>query len=804
MPIAFDRSICCDLNETISREWLITNGLGGYAAGTVAGTLTRMPHGLLVASSSDEASPRLLLAKIDEEILFDQRTYYLGTNEYRDGTIYPAGFVHLETFHLNEGFPVFTYRIGGFDGLLLEKRIWMPQECNTTYIQYRVLRTNTPDGHIHKNSLMNSSERNLRAHNGRSYHEHSSEDQRVLTLTLLPFASYRLYNEQQYGNNEWQFQIQTHQAEVFSTEAKKQPNSYSDEEIAGCTIRARDGAQPYHILAIGHVGSETTFLPTGVWYWHFLRRLNQTAGLAAIDDLYLPGVFRAKLWPGVDSVVTIIATTEELSSQIFKTSQLSLSYTNAVEYQRSYRQSQRYFGEGGETVHSLPILPITDSSDPCEADEEFIHLLWQAANRFFAERTIPYGDFSGNHFPSPFFNDTETVPILIPGYFDMQDNLREMLIAFPGLTLTTRQYSKAQHILHYMARYFKQGMLPNRLPTSAHPLKEDDYGSIDTTLWYFYALDHYLRITHDYELLDKVYQRLVDNISWYIQGTYRGILVDPCDGLLIGQHPGVALTWMNACVNHIPVTPRQGKPVEVNALWHNALCLMNEWSQLLYQKGKINHCTTYYEEQSNQCKQSFNERFWYSTGSYLYDVIDGPDGDDPSLRPNQLLAFSLRYPILDQEHRKSVLDLVAELLVTPFGLRTLAPNDANYHGHLEANLEKQQNALYQGSAWAWLLGPYVDALLCVEGLVTSTETSQDKIIRLERVWHAGIRLLEPFQQRLSEGMLGMLGSVFDGDVPHAKGSIAASATCTGEILRIYNLLAHLNVRYQYQDHALSI
>src|SRR5579864_7088000 len=141
MPITFDRNICCDLNETISREWLVTNGLGGYASATVASTLTRMQHGLLVASAGDRALPRLMVAKIDEEVLFDQRTYYLGTNEYQDGTVKPAGFVHLETFRLDEGFPIFTYRLGGIDGILLEKRIWMPQGLNTTYIQYRVLRT---------------------------------------------------------------------------------------------------------------------------------------------------------------------------------------------------------------------------------------------------------------------------------------------------------------------------------------------------------------------------------------------------------------------------------------------------------------------------------------------------------------------------------------------------------------------------------------------------------------------------------------------------------------------------------------
>ena len=796
MPIAFDRSICCDLDETISREWLITNGLGGYASGTVAGTLTRMQHGLLVASSSDEVSPRLLLAKINEEILFDQRTYYLGTNEYRDGTINPAGFVHLETFHLEEGFPIFTYRIGGIDGLLLEKRIWMASERNTTYIQYRVLRPHTPDGQLHKNNFSNGVDKILRSYNGHSNQEHTAEDQRVLTLTLLPFAAYRLYTEHQYGNNEWHFQIQTHQAEDFSSGVENQQSSYTDDEIAGCTIRAWDDAQPYHIFAVGNVGSEITFLPTGVWYWHFLRRLDRAAGLAATDDLYLPGVFRAKLWPDEDSTVTIIVTTEELSSQTFNTNQLNLAYKKAVEQQRAYGQPRRSFGESRKTFHTLPVLPINDKSHPSKTDEEFIQYLRQAGNRFFAKRSIPYTDLSGNHLPSPFFNDIETVPVLIPRYFDVQDNFREMLIALPGLILTTGKYAIAQHILHYLARYFKQGMLPSRFPTSAHPLKEEDYDSIDTSLWYFYALDHYLQITQDYELLDDVYQHLVDAISWYMQGTYHDIHVNPQDGLLVGHHRGTALTWMNAHVLNTPVTPRYGKPVEVNALWYHALCLMDEWSQLLCQKGRINDPTTFYKEQSSLCKQSFNERFWYAEGNYLYDVIDGPDGDDLSLRPNQLLAFSLRYPVLHEDYRKSVLDLIARELVTPFGLRTLAPKDMHYEGQLQENFEEQQRALHQGSVWTWLLGPYIDALLCVEKSAIPPQTSQESNIHLEQVWYTGLHLLEPFQQHLTEGMLGMFGGVFEGNAPHASRYIAASAISTGELLRVYDLLAHLNVRFQ--------
>ena len=795
MPIEFDRSMCCDLNETISREWLITNGLGGYAAGTVAGTLTRMQHGLLVASLCEGTSPRLLLAKLDEEVLFDQRTYYLGTNEYRDGTLNPAGFVHLETFRLEEGFPIFTYRLGGIDGILLEKHIWMPQGLNTTYIQYRVLRTNATHGRVYRNTAWNGL-------NGDShyrythYHEDSDAQQRVVSLTLLPFAAYRPYDEPQHGSNEWHFQVQTHQPEQISNESVQQQYGQTENALAGCTIRARDGAHPYHIFAVGHADSEITFIPTGVWYWHFLHRHEQAA---VTDDLYLPGVFRARLWPGEDSSLTIIVTAEELSSQTFSTSRLTLSYRDEVEYQRSYLQPQRYFGEGGETAHTLPVLPIASPSGAAEEDEEFLRFLLQAAGRFLAKRTIPFSDFPGDH--SPFFNTTENIPILVPGYFDMQDNTRDTLIALPGLLLATGHFSEAQRILRSLARYFKHGLLPDRLPAPGHPLGEQDYGSVDTTLWYFYALDYYLRATRDYELLDDLYQRLDESISWYIRGTFNGIHVDPQDGLLAAHRPGKALTWMNVAVKHVPVTPRYGKPVEVNALWYHALSLMHEWYQRLYQLGRISHTTGYYEEHSLQCKRSFNERFWYSSGGYLYDVVDGQDGDDLSIRPNQLLAFSLRYPVLDEKHRTEVLELINRQLVTPHGLRTLAPSEAGYQGHFQEKLEDQQRALHQGSSWPWLIGPYIDALLCVEASTSSMDALQHKNSHLERVLRKGLQLLEPLRKELSQDVLGMLAGAYESDASGAR-SIPASALSIGEILRVYNLLAHLGVRYQ--DRALLV
>src|SRR5436309_12147245 len=317
MPIAFDRSVCCDLNETISREWLITNGRGGYAAGTVAGVLTRIQHGLLVASLQDAATPQLLLAKIDEEIVFDQRTYYLGTNEYRDGMLNPSGFVHLETFHLEEGFPVFTYRLGGIDGIMLEKRVWMAHGYNTTYIQYRVIRTAEISFRPYNTNVSrpgnggwNSGDATAGASNkapGR-YHEYPEAAQRVLALTLLPFSAYRPHSQPQYGNNDWHFQVQPLTLELLA--AKGLTGHALPPGLAGCSITAYDGALPYAIVAVGQPDSQTTFIPTNVWYWHFLRRHEQAAGRAAVDDLYLPGVICAKLWPGEDATLTIVVTTE--------------------------------------------------------------------------------------------------------------------------------------------------------------------------------------------------------------------------------------------------------------------------------------------------------------------------------------------------------------------------------------------------------------------------------------------------------------------------------------------------------------
>jgi len=548
-------------------------------------------------------------------------------------------------------------------------------------------------------------------------------------------------------------------------------------------------------MAVGHAESEITFIPTGVWYWHFLRRHDQAAGQPAIDDLYLPGVIRAKLWPGEDasssSTLTIIATAEELSTQMLSTGQLHLSYKRCVERQRSLSQPRRYFGEGGEAAQPLPVLPFPTNS-PLE-DEEFLRLLFQAGDRFVIRRDAPGSAINR----APTFYEGKPTPLLVSGYFKGGENTRDALIALPGLLLVTGQHDEATRILRGLARHFRQGLLPDRLPMSGEVLEERDYGSVDTTLWYFYALDAYLQVTRDYELLDDLYPRLADSISWYREGTYHSIAVDPEDGLLRTQQEGKALTWMNAMSKGVPVTPRSGKAVEVNALWYLALSLMHEWSHILYSREQINFIPTYYKEQSGRCKQSFNMRFWHDAGGHLYDVVDGPNGDDTSLRPNLLLALSLRYPVLNEEHYRPVLDAVTQQLVTPYGLRTLAPNEMGYCGHLKENAEEQQEGLHQGSVWPWLIGPYVEALLRVEDITPFLNGKQtsETLRHQESVWRKGIQLLDAFRTQLEEGVLGMVGGVFDGDAPHNAGYAVASALSVGEILRVYNLLARISIRH---------
>ncbi len=773
MPVTLNRSICCDLNETISREWLVTNGLGAYATGTVAGVLTRMEHGLLVARTPQSDIPQLLLAKIDEEVVFDQRTYYLGTNEYRDGTLNPSGFVHLETFRLEEGFPVFTYRFGGIDGIMLEKRIWMQQGRDTTYIQYRLVRTTHADETGYRRSGITGALSNGPSRNS----DYSEFTPRAITLTLLPLTAHRPYNQTQHGNNDWHFSIQQYQG---SAEDVLDANSLSlPEGVAGCTIRAWENAHPYHLFAVGLPEGEVSFIPTNVWYWNFLHRQDVAAGRSAHEDLYLPGVIRATLWPDDDATLTIIVSTEDIASLTLRPQQLSSSYTRSLEGQRQLFSGaltqHRYFGDGGEAAHAqrLSVLPLGTTTE----DDAFLRSLLRANERFLLQHRLLHTSGHGDH--ERLFGRPESVSDLLTNFYGMERVTRDTLIALPGLMIATGRYNELSRILRNLARYFQQGMLPDTLPLPDKPISEYTYRGADTLLWYCYALDAYLQNSQNYELLNELYPCIVEAISWYIRGNEYGVRMDAQDGLLaLSDDAG---TWMNAS----SATLRSGKPVEVNALWYNALSLLHEWSQRLL-PSTIQRKQTPYRELLLQCKASFRQRFWYSEGNYLFDVIDGPHGNDIALRPNQLLACSLRYAVLDDEQCCSaILDKVTKCLLTPYGLRTLAPDGEGYRGYLGTSLAEQQEALHRGSVWTWLLGPYIDALY---------KTTHASATPNDALWKRSIRQLQPFQQHLSEGMLDMIGGVFDGDAPHKAGYVSASLLGNAELMRVYATLTQIHAR----------
>jgi glycogen debranching enzyme len=795
MPITFDRSICCDLNETIKREWLVTNGLGGYAAGTIAGVLTRLQHGLLVAVPPGVNTPQLLLAKIDEEVVFDERTYYLGTNEYRDGTLNPAGFVHLETFRLEEGLPVFSYHLGGLNGIMLEKRIWMPYGQNTTCIQYRVLRTATDEGFTYNRAGLRSAGSNER---------HQRSAPHALTLTLLPFSTHRPHATIPQGNGQQQFSVQIHRGEDFID--RDQSPQKIPTGITGCTLQMQDNdpeaAFPYHILVVAHRDSHATFLPTGIWYWNFLRRHEASTGLPATDNLYLPGVFRATLWPGEDAELTLIVTTEEQPSWPVHQDKLRRLYTQSMERQRRLLsgalQPERYFGEGGEAAQArrLHILPLSSTPDPVAGGEEYLHQLVQAADHFLLQRQYPRMEYIGDR--QILFDKAEQVPLLFSSFYGLATSTRDILIALPGLLLVTGRNDEALKLLRELARSFRGGLLPDQFPQPGRPLSEHDYNNADVTLWFFYALDLYLRTTRTVTPPEELYNRLADCIERYTQGTDNGIRLDPEDDLLIASQPGKALTWMNSIVDNVPVTPRAGKPVEINALWYHALSLMQEWSQQSRQRGWIKRDTALYERLRTRCRESFQQRFWYEEGGYLYDVIDGPDGNDSALRPNQLFAIALRYPVLDACKRQAVLDILSEHLLTPYGLRTLSSHDAAYRGHAETTPHGYLQATHQGSAWTWLMEPYITALLNVHHRPVRQISLRDELLQREYLWREGLRLLEPIKDTLNLELLGMNAGVFDGDSPYQPCRLSdqqGSALGTSALLRIYDMLARMRVSH---------
>jgi predicted glycogen debranching enzyme len=349
---------------------------------------------------------------------------------------------------------------------------------------------------------------------------------------------------------------------------------------------------------------------------------------------------------------------------------------------------------------------------------------------------------------------------ILAGYHWFTDWGRDTMIALEGLTLVTGRHAEAGYVLRMFAQHIQEGLIPNMFPEGQ---TQGVYHTADATLWFFHAIDRYVEITGDREMLRFVLPKLLDVVDHHVRGTRFGIGVDGKDGLLrqgAAEHP---LTWMDAKFGEWIVTPRRGKAVEINALWYNALRLLETWA------GEEQHGSAAEDlkRRADAARASFNERFWYAEGGYLYDIVDGEQGDDLACRPNQLLAISLKHPVLDEARWKSVLGTVLDRLLTPVGLRSLSPDHPDYHSTYHGDLRVRDAAYHQGTVWPWLIGSFVDVWLRVHPGDT-----------------AGAReALHGLVPHLDEACIGSVSEIFDAEPPYVPRGCIAQAWSVAEMLR---------------------
>jgi predicted glycogen debranching enzyme len=665
--IEFGREICGDLAQSTRREWLVTNGLGGYASGTVAGLPTRRYHGLLIAALRPPLGRTLLLTKLDETAVYNDHHYPLFTNRWANGLVEPSGFRHIERFRLEGTTPVWTFACAD---ALLEKRVWMQSGANTTYVRYKLRRASAP-----------------------------------LTLSIKTMVNYRDHHASTRADT-WQMQIAAVQH--------------------GLQIVAFEGALPFYLLC--NMGQA---LPQHDWYRDYFLEAEDYRGLDARDDHLYAGDFRTTLHPGQS--LTLTASTEEKPNL-----DSASAYAERQAYERQILSSAGLSRNQKPDKASPPAGPLNGMPVPATIE----HLIL-AADQFIVHRPLP--------------NQVQGRTV-IAGYPWFGDWGRDTMISLPGLTLVTGRYEVAASILRTFAHFVDRGMLPNRFPDEG---QSPECNTVDATLWYFEAVRAYHAASGDEVLLSDLFPILQEIIEQHRHGTRYQVHVDPADGLLYAGEPGVQLTWMDAKVGDWVVTPRTGKAVEVNALWCNALRIMADFARHLGQEPDD------FDTLADQAQHGF-ARFWNQQAGYCYDVLDGPGGDDPALRPNQLFAVSLPHSPLTSQQQQAVVDVCAHHLLTSYGLRSLAPGDPAYIGHYGGDQRQRDSAYHRGTAWSWLIGPFVSAHLRVY-----------KDRELTRSY------LRPLSHHLADHGLGTISEIFDADPPFTPRGCIAQAWGVAELLRVW-------------------
>lgn len=662
--VQFGREVCGDLAIAESREWLVTNGLGGFASGTVGGTATRRYHGLLIAALQPPVGRTVLVSGLDESVRYLESSYSLATNRWASGFISPSGYLLIESFHLEGTKPVWIYALGD---ALLEKRVWMKQGENTTCVQYTLVRGTGP-----------------------------------VEMDCKALITYR------------DFHSTTRAADrQMRIEPMKQ----------GLAVYAFDGAKPFYLRS-----DEASIEPRHEWYKDYFLAAEHERGLDDQEDRLFAGLFHCRL--AIGESCTLVFSTEADTA-------LSGEDSHAAQSNHELKLFQSWQSQHGKKSHT--------------AAEDEPAWLWQlvlAADQFLVARPLQ-GEPDGRS--------------VIAGYPWFNDWGRDTMIALPGLCLPLGRAEIARKILLSFARCVDQGMLPNNFPDQG---SVPQYNSVDAALWYFEAIRQYFEATQDLHLVSELYPALVEIVDAYVRGTRFNIHVDPADALLFAGGSGVQLTWMDAKIGDWVVTPRTGKPVEINALWINALQTMGEFSRLLARPGEG------YAKLAEKATKNF-QKFWNSARDCCFDVIDTPDaGNDPLLRPNQILAVSLPIQVLTESQQKSVVDVVARHLLTSHGLRSLASSETGYKGQYGGGQRERDSAYHQGTVWAWLLGPFA---------LAHYRVYEDRA--------AAQSFLDPLGRTIYSGGLGTIGEIFGGDPPFPAVGCIAQAWSVAELFLAWEFLS---------------
>ncbi len=549
------REIGGDLPSALRREWLVTNGLGSYASGTVAGVNTRRYHGLLVTALNPPVDRTVMVSGLVEWATYDGRRAPLSANEFAGGTVDPQGYRYLQSFALEGLLPVWTYALGD---ALLERRVWMVYGADTTYVEYRLVRGSG-----------------------------------ALQMEITPLVTYRSFHSLSSGQG-WQLGVEP------------QPR--------GVTVRAFEGARPFRLLA-----DDGQFTPGAGWWWNFAYREETARGLDDHGDLYGIGTFTTTLTPGASYALTLTAEAGEPAR------------AGDARAAAEDRQRQLLRAAAAEAAHPV------------------VQQLTLAADQFIVGR-VPPRPSEASSVATPAVHGSLENKTVIAGYHWFNDWGRDTMISLRGLALATGRPEDAANILRSFAQYIEDGLLPNNFPDQSGAVP--GYNTVDATLWYIVAIAAYEQATGDEALMDELLPALRQIVDAHTRGTRYHIGVDPQDGLLHAGEPGVQLTWMDAKVGDLVVTPRIGKPVEIQALWYNALRIV---AAALAQRE--DSTASQYAAQADRVRASFLARFRRPDRASLADVVDGPGGDDWTFRPSQIFAVSLPYPLLEGDEAVAVVDV---------------------------------------------------------------------------------------------------------------------------------------------------